>query len=92
MNKLIGFGLVAAGLTLAQPVHATIVEMQTSEGSIQINLFDQHTPKTVANFLGYVERGDYQFSYLHRSEQDFIVQGAGLFTMAGPWPLNPKGR
>ncbi|MCG7569343.1 peptidylprolyl isomerase [Pseudoalteromonas ruthenica] len=91
MNKLIGFGLVAAGLTLAQPVHATIVEMQTSQGSIQINLFDQHTPKTVANFLGYVERGDYQFSYLHRSEQDFIVQGGGFIYDGGAVAIESQG-
>ncbi|HBW98796.1 MAG TPA: peptidylprolyl isomerase, partial [Pseudoalteromonas sp.] len=34
---------------------ATIVEMQTSHGVIELNLFDQQAPNTVANFLSYIE-------------------------------------
>ena len=30
----------------------TTVIMRTSEGDIKINLFDDETPETVANFLG----------------------------------------
>ena len=37
----------------------TTVIMRTSEGDIKINLFDDETPETVANFLGLAtgERG-----------------------------------
>ncbi|MBS3797756.1 peptidylprolyl isomerase [Pseudoalteromonas sp. BDTF-M6] len=72
-------GIALAAATLATQAHATIVEFQTSQGSFQVNLFDQQTPTTVANFLGYVERGDYQSSYIHRSVEDFIIQG-GAYT------------
>jgi peptidyl-prolyl cis-trans isomerase A (cyclophilin A) len=40
-------------------------------------LFDQEAPVTVENFLGYVRRGDYNRTYLHRVVDDFVVQGGG---------------
>ncbi|MFY8275230.1 peptidylprolyl isomerase [Pseudoalteromonas sp. SSDWG2] len=71
--------LTIAGAMLATNAHATIVEFQTSQGSFQVNLFDQQTPKTVENFLGYVGRGDYRSTIVHRSVAKFVVQG-GAFT------------
>jgi len=56
---------------------ATIVEFQTSQGNIQVNLFDESTPKTVQNFLSYVNDGAYTNSIIHRSLPQFIVQGGG---------------
>ena len=66
--------------------NATIVEFQTSQGNIQVNLFDKSTPKTVANFLKYVNDGHYTNSVIHRVVDNFIVQGGG-FEFAGDWPL-----
>jgi len=68
--------------------HATIVEFQTSEGDFQVNLFDTTTPKTVENFLNYVEEGAYTNNVVHRSIPNFIVQ-AGGFTFEGVFPLTP---
>ena len=34
----------------------TTIIMRTSEGDIKINLFDDETPETVANFLGLADR------------------------------------
>ena len=45
--------------------------------SIILALHDKATPKTVANFLGYVQRGDYGNSFLHRSVPNFVIQGGG---------------
>jgi len=56
---------------------ATIVEFQTSQGNIQVNLFDESTPKTVQNFLSYVNDGAYTNNIIHRSMPQFIVQGGG---------------
>jgi len=73
-------------LSFASSVNATIVEFQTSEGNIQVNLFDQTTPRTVENFLRYVDEQHYTTSVIHRVAPDFIVQGGG-FTFEGDWPL-----
>ena len=58
--------------------HATIVEMQTSQGTIEINLFDQQTPKTVENFLSYVQDDSYNETVIHRSIDNFVIQGGGF--------------
>ena len=73
-------------LSFTCSVNATIVEFQTSEGNIQVNLFDQTTPRTVENFLQYVDEQHYTTSMIHRVAPDFVVQGGG-FTFAGDWPL-----
>jgi cyclophilin family peptidyl-prolyl cis-trans isomerase len=57
--------------------NATIVEFQTNQGNIRVNLFDETTPETVANFLDYVALGAYENSFIHRSVPGFIIQGGG---------------
>lgn len=57
---------------------ASFVKMQTDLGDIDIELFDDVTPDTVANFLNYVQRGDYDGTIIHRSVPGFIVQGGGF--------------
>ena len=55
----------------------TIVRMTGNMGEFDIQLLDAWTPKTTANYLGYVERGDFGNSIIHRSVPGFIVQGGG---------------
>ncbi len=74
-KTLLAAALLSCGLPFAS--QATIVELQTSEGNIEINLFDEQTPNTVANFLQYVNAGRYQSSVIHRSVPGFVVQGGG---------------
>lgn len=57
---------------------ATVVEVQTSLGNIQINLFDETTPETVENFLSYVNSGRYANSIVHRSMPGFVIQSGGF--------------
>ena len=56
---------------------ATIVEFQTSHGNFKVNLHDETTPKTVENFLNYVNSGSYNDTIIHRTVDDFIIQGGG---------------
>ena len=55
----------------------TFLRMQTDLGGVDIELFDTQAPQTVANFLNYVNRGDYDGTFIHRSVPDFVVQGGG---------------
>ncbi|MDQ7012618.1 MAG: peptidylprolyl isomerase [Planctomycetota bacterium] len=54
-----------------------VVEISTDYGNIYIELFPDVAPVTVENFIGYVERGDYDGTFFHRHVQDFILQGGG---------------
>jgi peptidyl-prolyl cis-trans isomerase A (cyclophilin A) len=40
-------------------------------------MLEDDAPIAVANFLGYVNRGDYTGTFLHRSIPDFVLQGGG---------------
>jgi len=83
-EKLFYTLLLFMNLTCA--AQATIVEFKTSQGVIQVNLFDKSTPKTVANFLQYIDEQHYTNSLVHRVSTGFVVQGGG-FTFEGAWPL-----
>lgn len=47
----------------------------TSKGTINITLFDEKTPKTVANFVNLATRGYYDNLNFHRVINDFMIQG-----------------
>ncbi len=51
--------------------------METNVGTFCMELFPQAAPNTVANFLHYVDDGDYTDSMIHRSVPGFVVQGGG---------------
>ena len=65
------------------PAIATNVVMQTPFGEVEIELFDEDAPATVANFLNYVNDGDYANSFIHRSVPGFVVQGGGFSFIDG---------
>jgi len=61
----------------------TILLMKTSSGFtdpgfVEIELFDTVAPETVANFLNYVNDGDYDGTFIHRNIPDFILQMGGF--------------
>ncbi|KAN0063353.1 Peptidyl-prolyl cis-trans isomerase-like 1 [Thecaphora frezii] len=51
------------------------VTLQTSMGSITLELYWQHAPKTCQNFLKLAERGYYNGTIFHRIIPDFMIQG-----------------
>ena len=56
----------------------TQVVMETSKGTIKIELEDDKAPITVKNFLGYVDEGFYNGTIFHRVIPNFMVQGGGF--------------
>src|SRR5215469_15400411 len=55
-----------------------IVTVDTNFGNFQIELRPDAAPKTVANFLSYVESGAYTDSIFHRSVPGFVEQAGGF--------------
>jgi cyclophilin family peptidyl-prolyl cis-trans isomerase len=49
--------------------------MQTNQGPIALELFDEDAPKTVANFKKLAEQGFYDGLIFHRVIKDFMIQG-----------------
>lgn len=73
-------GLLTAGSVVAQqnpPHNEPRVVMETSMGKVVIALEPGRAPKTVANFLTYVQDGSYDGSVFHRVIPGFVVQGGG---------------
>ncbi len=54
------------------------VQMDTSAGSLRIELDDERAPASVANFIAYVQAGHYDNTVFHRVIKGFMVQGGGF--------------
>ncbi len=72
-----------ASLTLAFQIQAANaanpkVKMETSKGTMIIELYPEKAPKTVANFLSYVNAGAYDGTIFHRVIKGFMNQGGGF--------------
>lgn len=56
------------------------VTFETNRGNFVVELYPEKAPKTVANFLEYVNSGFYQDTIFHRVINRFMVQGGGFDT------------
>ena len=54
------------------------VQIETNMGTIVLLLDAEKAPKTVANFLGYVNEGFYENTLFHRVIDGFMIQGGGF--------------
>ncbi|MCL4166890.1 UNVERIFIED_CONTAM: hypothetical protein GTU68_001398 [Idotea baltica] len=52
--------------------------MQTSEGDIYLELYNDKAPLSVANFLAYANEGFYEGTVFHRVISTFMIQGGGF--------------
>jgi cyclophilin family peptidyl-prolyl cis-trans isomerase len=73
------FLVVLLALAWVAPAKAAnpVVVMKTSMGTIEIELFEKEAPKTVENFLKYVDDKHYDGTVFHRVIKTFMVQGGG---------------
>ena len=56
------------------------VNMETSAGTIKLELDSNKAPQTVENFLAYVKDGHYDGTIFHRVIAGFMIQGGGFDT------------
>ena len=54
------------------------VELDTTKGKIILELYADKAPKTVKNFLAYVDAGFYDGTIFHRVIPNFMIQGGGF--------------
>ena len=66
----------------------TIVRISTGIGDYSIELLDDAAPGTVQNFLNYVNRNDYNGTYIHRAVDNFVVQGGGYRFLLFEGPID----
>ena len=70
--------VLALGAAPAQAPKNPVVVMETSMGTIKIELFPDKAPITVKNFLSYVNDKFYEGVIFHRVMPGFMVQGGGM--------------
>ena len=72
--------VMLAGVMVLQSAQAANpqVEFRTGAGTYVMELYPDKAPKTVANFLEYVNSGFYDGTVFHRVIDGFVVQGGGL--------------
>ena len=55
-----------------------MILIKTSKGDISLQLDEENTPNTAANFRNYVRNGFYNDTIFHRVIDGFMIQGGGL--------------
>lgn len=80
MNKFLFSSFIALLLTINSNVFAANpkVQMETSKGTVIIELYPDKAPKTVENFLRYVKESKYDGTIFHRVIKGFMNQGGGF--------------
>lgn len=75
--SIVGVLLIAGCASIAQ-AEPPRVSIKTSMGDIVVELNQEKAPKTVANFLQYVNAGFYSGTIFHRVINGFMIQGGGF--------------
>ncbi len=68
----------AVALCVSLSAHAQKVKLATSAGDIVIELDAAKAPKSVDNFVKYVNAGHYNGTVFHRVIPSFMIQGGGM--------------
>jgi peptidyl-prolyl cis-trans isomerase B (cyclophilin B) len=84
----VGLAVAAASAFAANPQ----VELDTTAGKIRIELYPDAAPKTVENFLAYVQAKYYDGTQFHRVIPGFMIQGGGYTADFKEKPTRPPVR
>lgn len=75
---ILAFFIPLVASTVQAQFEMLLVQMDTSAGTIVIELDPQKATKTVENFLSYVREGFYEGTIFHRVIKGFMIQGGGM--------------
>lgn len=67
--------LIAVLMLCSSQVLATVATIETSRGTVTMDLYEKEAPKTVANFVKLATEGFYNSLTFHRVIPGFVVQG-----------------
>ena len=84
-NLFILFALMLA-ITSDSFAQSQLVRFDSNLGKFDIELFD-NTPLTRANFLSYVDAGDYDGVFMNRLAPGFVIQGGGFTVVDGNFDI-----
>jgi len=85
-----GLLCVATLPSWAQSASNLVIRVNTNLGNIDVELLPGNAPKTVANFLRYVNTALYNHSIIHRSVPGFVFQGGGYSVISGDLDAIPS--
>ena len=93
-DQLINLGSQPTVINLSERIFneesgPTVRMVYPGVGTIDILLLEKQAPKSVANFVNYVNAGTFNNTIIHRSEPGFVIQGGG-FTPTGA-DITPPG-
>ena len=71
---------LAAEKEVMKTTNPKVVAIETSEGTITIELWASKAPATVKNFVRYADEGFYDGTIFHRVIDGFMIQGGGFTT------------
>ncbi|HEY2863571.1 MAG TPA: peptidylprolyl isomerase [Casimicrobiaceae bacterium] len=90
-HRFITIAIAAVGLVAGIQAHAANpqVDLDTTAGKIRLELDPAAAPKTVENFLAYVNAKQYDGTQFHRVIPRFMIQGGGFTADFRQKPTRP---
>ena len=70
--------VLAMGVGMVYGKDNPVIVMETSEGTMEIELYEKEAPITVQNFLWYVDHEFFDGLIFHRVIKGFMIQGGGF--------------
>jgi peptidyl-prolyl cis-trans isomerase A (cyclophilin A) len=80
LQGLLMSALIAGSVFMSETVLAANPQLtfETNRGNFIVELYPEKAPKTVANFMKYVDSGFYKQTIFHRVINRFMIQGGGF--------------
>jgi len=75
--RIIFVSLLVLAMSITASRAGTLAQFRTLAGTMLVELYDEDKPVTVDNFIRLTEAGAYTYSFIHRANPGFVIQGGG---------------